>query len=79
MSGNPRVDRRASRGLLAGILWIVLAGAAMGTVYNALGLVAERPWGLPWTALDKLEALPGLEQFQDEAPAPASACPTSHH
>jgi rhodanese-related sulfurtransferase len=75
MSVNRRVDRAgmASGGLLTGMLWIVLSGVALGTIYNTLGLVAERPWGLAWTAQDKLEALPGLEEFENPAPAPTSA------
>lgn len=59
------------RGLLTGVLLIVVTGVVLGATYNALGLVSERPWGLEWTARSKLDALPGLEEFDEAEAAPA--------
>jgi rhodanese-related sulfurtransferase len=65
----------ATRETVRGALVIVLAGAALGAGFNALGQASHPPRGLPWVARE--ETLPSLEAWQasvgDSARAPAEA------
>ena len=63
---------REGEGLVRGILGIVLVGAALGVVFNALGLSAKPAWGLSWIAVDKLEQLASLETVKATPEAPAT-------
>jgi len=51
-------------GPAAGAAAIVLAGIVLGLAYNAFGLSADRLWGLPWIAENKLA---GLEKVGDSS------------
>jgi len=46
-----------ARTALRGMALLCLAGAALGTGYNALGLEARDGWGLPWIGRDRLAEL----------------------
>jgi rhodanese-related sulfurtransferase len=52
---------RFRRSPWSGVLVIVVTGVVLGTVYNAFGLAADRPWGLNWIAKDRLAALPSID------------------
>lgn len=60
--------------LAAGASKIVLAGIALGIVYNAFGLSADRPWGLSWIAEDRLA---GLEKVGGPAGQAADGVPAT--
>ncbi len=44
-------------GAVTGVVWIVVAGSALGIGYNALGLEARERWGVPWVARDRMADL----------------------
>jgi rhodanese-related sulfurtransferase len=56
-------ERPADDGIVRGAVTIVLAGIALGVVFNWLGLSGRPAWGLPWIGEDKVAALESLEDL----------------
>ena len=58
-------------GALRGIVWILVAGSALGVGYNALGLEARERWGVPWVARDRMADLDATKKVAaSETPDP---------
>jgi rhodanese-related sulfurtransferase len=53
---------------IKGVFAIALCGSLLGTAYNWFGLIADKPWGLPWIGEDRLTAFEETElvTFEEE-------------
>jgi rhodanese-related sulfurtransferase len=62
-------------GAARGVVWILVAGTALGIGYNALGLEARAHWGLPWVARDRMAELDTSKKVVSSSPTAESADP----